>query len=127
MTVHWEPVTIHKDQRGWVFEPLNEDHFINQKNAHVVLTEPGAIRGNHYHQHGTEIIAICGPALVRFRDDNQIEDVQIPADEAYRFSFPPGIAHTIQNTGNKPNITIAFNSRAHACTQKETDKDILIQ
>ena len=126
MDVHWEPVTVKRDQRGWVFEPLNEDHFINQKNAHIVLTEPGAIRGNHYHQQGTEIIAVYGQALARFRQGNQIEDVQIPDNQAYRFTFPPGIPHAIQNTGLKPNILIAFNTRAHDLTQKETVTDILI-
>jgi UDP-2-acetamido-2,6-beta-L-arabino-hexul-4-ose reductase len=36
------------DKRGIIFEPIIADYLPDQKNAHVVITEPGAVRGNHF-------------------------------------------------------------------------------
>ena len=72
--------------------------------------QPGAIRGNHYHLSGTETIAITGPALVRIKEDEKIRDIEIPSKKVYRFIIPPNIPHAIKNTGDQPNILIAFNT-----------------
>ena len=53
---------------GSVFEPLEPECLPSQRNIHVVVTEPGCVRGNHYHTRGTEVITVQGPALVRIRD-----------------------------------------------------------
>jgi UDP-2-acetamido-2,6-beta-L-arabino-hexul-4-ose reductase len=42
-----------------------------KKNAHIVISGPGVIRGNHYHKKGEETMAVMGPALVRVRDGNE--------------------------------------------------------
>ena len=60
------------DPRGFVFEPLEGEALIQQRNVHVVVSRPGAVRGNHYHRVGTESLAVCGPALVRIRRDSQV-------------------------------------------------------
>ena len=36
-----------------------------------------------------------GPALVRYRDANGIQDVQISRGNLYRFTFPPKVAHAL--------------------------------
>jgi dTDP-4-dehydrorhamnose 3,5-epimerase-like enzyme len=68
---------------------------------HVVVSNPGAVRGNHYHLQGTEIIAVTGPSLVRIKENDQIRDVKIHEKEILAFTFPPGVSHAIQNTGKK--------------------------
>ena len=70
MSVVIEKLVAHFDQRGMVFEPLEPNGFKVQQNAHVVVSFPGTVRGNHYHQHGTEIIAVVGPALVLIRNQS---------------------------------------------------------
>ena len=60
-----ELVRCARDARGLVFEPIGVEAIAGQRNVHVALTEPGGIRGNHLHQHATEITVVLGPALVR--------------------------------------------------------------
>jgi quercetin dioxygenase-like cupin family protein len=96
MCVRVEPVVLHQDSRGSVFEPLEPESLPSQRNMHVVVTEPGGVRGNHYHTRGTEVITVQGPALVRIRDGQEIQDTLLPEDVVTRFTIPPGIAHAVQ-------------------------------
>jgi hypothetical protein len=83
---------VHADARGAVFEPLEPSPLDGWRNVHTVISEPGAVRGNHRHVRGTEVTAVLGPALVRYRCGAQIEERHVPAGEAWRFVFPPGTA-----------------------------------
>lgn len=127
MKVLVEPVELRRDERGSVFEPLAPAAFADQQNAHVVVSRPGAVRGNHYHQRGTEVLTVLGPALVRFRDGQTIQDRVVGENEAVRFTFPPGVAHAVKNTGSQPNIVIAFNTVAHDPQTPDVFHDILIE
>ena len=71
-------LNVHNDHRGYVVEPLDSENIAGQRNAHLVVTRPGEIRGNHYHNRGTETITIIGPALIRIRDKNMLKDISIP-------------------------------------------------
>lgn len=114
------------DHRGVVFEPLEEKWIAQQKNVHVVVSRPGAVRGNHYHVLGTETLIVCGPALVMIRKGRQREDFSIPADNTFRIVIPPGISHAIQNTGDVDSLLVAFNTIAHDPASPDTVADILI-
>ena len=114
------------DERGLVFEPLRPSEFTHQQNAHVVLTQPGCIRGNHFHPRGTEICVIKGPALVRIREDSKILDFDVISGEVKRFLFPPGVAHAIQNTGEELLLLISFNTIAHDPASPDVVRDVLI-
>jgi dTDP-4-dehydrorhamnose 3,5-epimerase-like enzyme len=70
----------------------------------VVISKPDVIRGNHYHLCGTETIAVVGPALLRFKEGNEIYDFEIPIKQAYKFVIPPKVRHAIKNIGEKDNI-----------------------
>jgi UDP-2-acetamido-2,6-beta-L-arabino-hexul-4-ose reductase len=121
-----EAVAVHADERGFVFEPMDSEGLGRQRNVHVVVTRPGFIRGNHYHRDAIEIVAVLGPALVRFREEESLEDVVIGEGEAVRFTFPPGVAHAIQNTGDRPNLLIAFSDSVHDPTAPDVVREILI-
>jgi len=68
MNVVRKSFTVHHDARGAVFEPLTAIALAAQRNVHVVLTEPGQVRGNHYHTRSTEVATLYGPALVRLKE-----------------------------------------------------------
>ena len=109
-----EPLTVHGDARGSVFEPLGPGALPEQRNVHVVVTEPGAVRGNHLHRRGTETLVIQGPALFRCRhDDGEVVDTEVPPGAVYRFTIPPGVAHALKNTGTAPNVAVSFVTEAH--------------
>jgi dTDP-4-dehydrorhamnose 3,5-epimerase-like enzyme len=124
--VKTEIVRRFSDNRGFVFEPLEENSIAQQKNVHVVVSRPGAVRGNHYHRIGTETLVVCGPALVRIRQGSEQQDFSIPADQTLRMVIPPGIAHAIQNTGDADNLLVAFNTNFHDPTNPDTVQAILI-
>jgi dTDP-4-dehydrorhamnose 3,5-epimerase-like enzyme len=122
-----EPVKLHADARGCVFEPLSPDEIPLQRNAHYVASEPGAIRGNHYHRRGTEIVVALGRTLVRVRQGNVTRDFVIPAGEAWRFVFPPGVAHAFKNIGDQAAAMIAFNTEPHDPAQPDVVREALIE
>ena len=126
MPLEIDSLTVHTDARGVVFEPLAADRIASQRNAHVVISQPGVVRGNHYHPRGTETIAVAGPALVRIKENNEIRDIEVPKKKVYRFTFPPNVPHAIKNTGDQRNILVAFNTCEHQPEDPDTVQDILI-
>jgi len=126
MTVSYEQLTIISDQRGFVLELLSAEHFASQRNAHIVISFPGVVRGNHYHTKGRETITVLGPSLVCFREYGEIKEVAVPEKESWRFVFPPGVSHAIKNLGKEANILIAFNTLEDDPVHPDTKADPLI-
>ena len=120
-----EDVRFSRDSRGWVLEPVAEAGIRSQRNVHVVSTEPGAIRGNHYHEHGTEICVVFGPARVRLREDGVVRDLHVPEGAARRLTIPPGVTHAIRNPGPGPMLVVAFNTLAHDPVHPDVVRDVL--
>ena len=110
---------VHRDERGWVAEPLGAGHLPAQRNVHVVVSRPGAVRGNHYHPEGTEILTVAGPALVRTREAGVVSDTPVPDGACYRFTIPPGVTHAVRNTGEAPAVLIAFNTLESPATVRD--------
>lgn len=121
-----ETVPFFADARGWVIEPIGEQQLPAQRNCHVVLTEPGAVRGNHFHRHSSEIFVMMGPGLVRLREYGEIREVIVPAGQAMRFSVPPEVSHAMKNTGTRPMLLVAFNTAPHDPAHPDTHRDVLI-
>jgi UDP-2-acetamido-2,6-beta-L-arabino-hexul-4-ose reductase len=121
-----EIVKRSSDARGFVFEPLGGELLASQKNTHVVVSRPGAVRGNHYHLRGTETLVVCGPSMIRIREENDIEDFFIPANTTCRLVIPPGVSHAIQNTGGIDSLLVAFNTEAHDPDKPDLVQDLLI-
>jgi len=103
-----EALSTRSDPRGFVFEPLRADELAAMRNCHVVISVPGAIRGNHYHPAVTETMAVVGPAHVRVRADGELHDIHVEPGAVMRFTFAPGVTHAIRNTGTVPNVIVAF-------------------
>jgi UDP-2-acetamido-2,6-beta-L-arabino-hexul-4-ose reductase len=122
-----EPVSYSTDARGLVLEPIGPEDLPNQRNVHVGLTEPGCVRGNHYHERGSEITVALGPALFRYRDGDAIRDFLIPEGQAYRIAIPAGIAHAFQNVGNGLSLLIGFNTEPHDPARPDVVRDVLIE
>lgn len=127
MNVTVEPIAQHRDRRGSVFEPLGSDTIPEQRNAHVVLTAPGHVRGNHYHLRGTETMAVRGPALVRYRETDEVHDVEVPHGAVLAFRFPPRVPHAVRNTGTGEGLIVAFRDVPHDPTGADTVREVLIE
>jgi len=126
MKVLIEQIKVFEDDRGLVFEPLKAEAFKQQRNAHVVISLPGVVRGNHYHRCGTEVITVQGPSRVCFREGNAIRDINVPDKKVFRFTIPPNVSHAIQNTGSESGVLMAFNTIEHDPENSDTVEDVLI-
>jgi dTDP-4-dehydrorhamnose 3,5-epimerase-like enzyme len=127
MSVTIERMMVHRDARGSVFEPLAADELAAQRNVHVVLTEPGAIRGNHYHVRGIEVVTVPGPMLIRLCDGAERTDVEVAEGDVVKLTIPRGVAHAFKNTGCVPNVMVAFNSEEHDPAEPDVVREVLIE
>ena len=87
------------DQRGILAELLKSDHF---GQIFVSRTNPGMVRGNHYHD--TKIEKFCvleGEAIIRFRPvaSNKVIEYRVTGKDFRVVDIPPGYAHSIENVG----------------------------
>jgi UDP-2-acetamido-2,6-beta-L-arabino-hexul-4-ose reductase len=121
-----EPLTFPTDARGLVLEPLGPEALPAQRNAHLVLTGPGHLRGNHYHRRGTEVAVVLGPALVRLRDAGGLRSYPVEPGRAVRFTFPPGVPHAMLNTGDAPMLILSFNTEPHDPANPDVVREVLI-
>jgi UDP-2-acetamido-2,6-beta-L-arabino-hexul-4-ose reductase len=97
-----------------------------QGNCHLTLTEPGCIRGNHFHRRGSEVTVVIGPALARYRDGEGVVDQVVAPGQVMRFEIPPGVGHAFQNTGDGPMILLGFNTKPHDPADPDVVADVLI-
>jgi UDP-2-acetamido-2,6-beta-L-arabino-hexul-4-ose reductase len=116
---------MHADARGAVFEPLDAAGLARQRNTHVVISQPGAIRGNHKHARGHEITVVVGPAIVRYREQGCLQEKIVAANEAVRFRFPPGVPHAFQNPGPGLMLLASFNTEEHNQAAPDVERDPL--
>ncbi len=117
----------HRDARGLVFEPGGPEMLIQQGNCHLTLTEPGCIRGNHFHRRGSEVTVVIGPALARYREGDRVIDHEVLPGQVARFRIPPGIGHAFRNTGTNPMILLGFNTEPHDPSAPDVVADLLIE
>jgi UDP-2-acetamido-2,6-beta-L-arabino-hexul-4-ose reductase len=115
-----------EDARGVVLEPLGPETLPTQQNVHVALTVPGGVRGNHYHEHGTEVMTVFGPALVRLRDGDHLEDVRAATGEALRITIPPGVGHAVRNTSDHHMVIVSFNTAPHDHDNPDVVRDMIL-
>src|SRR4029078_5711129 len=121
-----DPLTPSRDARGFVVEPLSLAQLTAQQNVHVVWTAAGAVRGNHHHLRGTEVALVLVPALVRYRDANGIQDVEITKGTLYRFTFPPKVAHALGALGPEPMLLVGFNTELHDAEHPDVISDHIL-
>lgn len=124
--VQIQPLAFHQDSRGMLFEPVNVDELSRQRNAHVVLTAPRQVRGNHWHRRSTETTVVVGPCLVRLKQSNDLRDVQVPAGEVWQFTLPPGVVHAYQNIGEGIMVLISFASEIHDPADPDTIREVIL-
>lgn len=127
MTVKIERLRTHQDARGWVVEPMAPNELADQRNVHLALTQPGAVRGNHFHRQTTEYLTVVGPALVRLREGGAVRDVEVRRDEILRLEIPPGISHAVRNTGDQASVLISFQDLEYDPAVPDVVRDVLIE
>jgi dTDP-4-dehydrorhamnose 3,5-epimerase-like enzyme len=124
--VRIETLKTHRDARGSLFEPMNAAELAAQRNVHVVLTEPGGVRGNHVHQAAVEMTTVAGPCRVRLKEGGELRDVEVPAGETWRFTIPPGVVHAYRNTGDSVMVLVSFSTLVHDAAGADTRREEIL-
>ncbi len=106
------PEGLKTDGRGWVLFPFQNipgpAPQADLWTLHVVRSEPGAIRGNHYHPGSAEWLHIFGGrATFHWEEDGQVRSRVIDRDDVLIF-IPPGISHAVTNDSDRAVYLWAF-------------------
>jgi dTDP-4-dehydrorhamnose 3,5-epimerase-like enzyme len=121
-----QSVKTHRDARGSLFEPLNDEELAGQKNVHVVLTQPNEVRGNHVHRTAVETTTVVGPCLIRLKEAGEIRDLEVPEGEAWRLTIPPGVVHAYRNTGKSVMVLVSFSTNLHDPAGSDTLREHIL-
>jgi dTDP-4-dehydrorhamnose 3,5-epimerase-like enzyme len=121
-----QTVKTHCDARGTLFEPLTDAELQTQKNVHVVLTQPGEVRGNHTHRTAVETTTLVGPCLVRLKEEGVVRDLVVPAGEILRLTIPPGVVHAFRNTGDSAMVLVSFSTILHDPSGADTLREEIL-
>ena len=110
--VIWKPLTIYRDDRGWLSELFRHDELPEEFHpvmAYVSMTEPGVARGPHEHVDQADYFCFIGPSNFKVylwdnRPDSptyQTKEVKVVGiDEPSGLVVPVGVVHAYQNVGD---------------------------
>lgn len=88
------------DKRGWLTEIINDKTDQRTKNIHYSYSEPGAIRGNHYHEHKTEWLCVTygiGRIVLEDNMTKERKELEVSGNSPVLVKIPPKITHAIEN------------------------------
>jgi UDP-2-acetamido-2,6-beta-L-arabino-hexul-4-ose reductase len=77
----------------------------------VNISEPGIIKGNHWHHTKNEkFLVVSGKGVIRFRkiDSDEVIEYFVSGDKLVVVDIPPGYTHNIENLGDKDMVTIMW-------------------
>lgn len=106
MKVEIKELSIHHDERGWLTEILaSDDDSERIKQIHFALSEPGAVRGNHYHENRTELICVTsgtGRILLEDTVTHERKELMVTGDAPVLVKIFPKTIHAIENVADVP-------------------------
>lgn len=114
------PVTLHTDNRGWLFEMIKSPH-IGQ--LFVSKTVPGITRGDHYHDTKLEkFCVIQGEAIIRFRHihTDTVLAYPVSGQDIQVVDIPPGYTHSIENVGKDEMICLFWANQVFSPAEPDT-------
>ena len=89
------------DKRGWLIEIINDKTDQRTKNIHYSYSVPGAIRGNHYHEHKTEWLCVTygiGRIVLEDNVTKERKELEVSGNSPVLVKIPPKITHAIENS-----------------------------
>ena len=105
-----------QDRRGWAFFPFQAGPDVRPpcetESLHLVMSEPGAIRGNHFHDHSAEWFCVFGgQGELYYEEDGLVQTARLDRDDLVIY-IPPGVPHAVKNIGSTPLFLLAFRENA---------------
>lgn len=103
----------HCDERGWVLFPWEKRNAdIDPGTIHIVQSQPGATRGNHYHPRVAEwLCPLEGEGLLIWKTPSgELQELHLEA-QSRCVRILPGTAHAVVNPGPGTLVLIAARER----------------
>ncbi len=113
-------LTMHRDPRGAFTEFLRSPE---RGQLSVNTSLPGITRGGHYHHTKNEkFLVVQGRGAIRLRriDEVEVHTYEVSGDELQVVDIPPGYAHSIENTGAQPLVTLMWCSECYDPANPDT-------
>jgi UDP-2-acetamido-2,6-beta-L-arabino-hexul-4-ose reductase len=114
----------HADPRGWLVEFLKQSEITEKiQQIYIVSLEPGAIRGNHYHQKRIEWFFVIGDDIRIHLQDIKTKEtkiIDIRPDNPLRISIFPSTAHAVANKGKNVAYLISAQNNIYDSNAPDT-------
>jgi UDP-2-acetamido-2,6-beta-L-arabino-hexul-4-ose reductase len=111
------------DSRGWLTEILESEPSETIQNVHFAVSEPGALRGNHYHKNKIEWQLVTnGAGTVTLEDNDTKEKTQftVSGESPTLIKIPSNVTHSILNSGNSPMHILIITNQKHDPKDSDT-------
>lgn len=128
----WEliPLSPFVDSRGALKKVLQQSQLgVDIREAYLLYTRPGAIRGNHYHRSTLEcFFVVQGTAAVALQcpGEDAPRVLELSAADNLLLKIPPGVAHAFKNQGGGLLIILALSTQEYSKEDPDTFPQILL-
>ena len=114
MNVEITSLEKHEDERGLLLEILKSDEIKESiQQIYFSTSEPGAVRGGHYHKEKVEWFCVVKGTAKLFLEDiisKERKELILSGDEPAIVKIPPKIIHRLENIGrNKMYLIVVSN------------------
>jgi len=114
---------------GWSAYPfmyaLKPESDVALRDLHVVSIYSGQVRGNHYHDHSTELLFFfAGKGSFIWEEDGRVKEERL-AGTPVMITIPPGIKHAFKNTGESTVYLLAVRDEDHDPTNPDTVRSVI--
>jgi UDP-2-acetamido-2,6-beta-L-arabino-hexul-4-ose reductase len=127
MKIDFIDIGARHDERGFVIEMLT-NIVGGAKEVLYIVTAPGALRGNHYHESKKEVLCfLSGKATLAFEDNSTKEKkvFVIDADKKPSAVFVPvNVTHSILNSGVSNLVILEVSNQLYGENPDTFKKDI---
>jgi dTDP-4-dehydrorhamnose 3,5-epimerase len=119
------PLTIYRDQRGWLAEIFRQDEMPAEQvpvMSYISVTLPGVSRGPHAHVRQTDFFCFPGPGDFRVvlwdqRPESptcgQRQEFLLGENSPGTLVVPPGVVHGYRNVSDRPGLVINCANRLY--------------
>jgi dTDP-4-dehydrorhamnose 3,5-epimerase len=129
----WEllPLKPFTDPRGTLKKVLRQSQLKNTgiQEVYLLYTNPGGIRGNHYHKNTLEFfLVVLGTATVALQapGEKTSKTISLAAEGNLLLKVPPQVAHAFKNEGEGQLIILALSTREYSPLDTDTFPQTLL-
>ena len=122
-------LSLHRDERGDLFEVLRfpDDDIPGRGYIYTFSVNPGARRGDHYHERKHEwLTCVSGELTVLVEDkEGRAERFVLNAEKPSVMYFAPYTAHAVVNESGHVAVAASYGSEPHDPADPDTIKKIV--